>query len=359
MRKLVSAMIFIGANHILFLSVKILMLIFVGLGIRGEESLTLEGLKELKEADEVYAEFYTSPLPKLDFAHLQELAGKKIQVLRREDLEDGEEILRKASVKRVVLLVPGDPMVATTHVSLRLRAAERGICTKVVHSSSIVSAVVGLTGLQSYKFGKSATVPLGQKSVHPYEVVGENLKRGLHTLLLLDVKAEEGVFMSAREALTYLLQLEKELQRGYLTEERLAVVVARAGSDDCLVRGNTVGELVKMDFGPPPHALVIPGRLHFVEEEALRVFAQVPDFVIERHRSLRLSSLEENLTNEIEKWTQKLEEKIEPLKGMKELENVYAYLLDSKFFRGKGDLIKSFECVIWAWALFKQLKGES
>jgi diphthamide biosynthesis methyltransferase len=26
---------------------------------------------------------------------------------------------------------------------------------------------------------------------------------------------------------------------------------------------------VKEDFGPPPHCLIIPGRLHFIEEEAL------------------------------------------------------------------------------------------
>ena len=351
-RKLVSAMILMGANHYYCLSVKILMLIFVGLGIRGEESLTLEGLKELREADEVYAEFYTSPLPKLDLANLERLAGKKILVLKREEVEDGERILQAAGVKKVVLLVPGDPMVATTHVALRLKAIERGIRTKVVHSSSIVSAVAGLTGLQSYKFGRSATVPLGQKSIHPYEVVGENLRRGLHTLLLLDVKAEEGIYMTARGAFAYLLQLESELGKGYLGEDRLAVVVARAGGDDCLIKGNTIGELMKMDFGSPPHTLVIPGRLHFMEEEALKVLAGVPDQVIEKHRNRRLNGLEERLLGEIEKWTQRLEEKIKPMKGVKRLENIVAYLEDSKFFKEKGDLVKSFECLIWAWALF-------
>jgi diphthine synthase len=31
-----------------------------------------------------------------------------------------------------------------------------------------------------------------------------------------------------------------------------------------------------MDFGPPLHTLVIPGKLHFMETEALVAFAGLP-----------------------------------------------------------------------------------
>ena len=35
-------------------------------------------------------------------------------------------------------------------------------------------------------------------------------------------------------------------------------------------------ELLSYDFGAPPHSLVIPGRLHFMEAEALITFAGAP-----------------------------------------------------------------------------------
>jgi diphthine synthase len=338
------------------------MLAFVGLGIRGEESLTLEGLRELQQADEVYAELYTSPLPKLKLSNLEKIIGKRVRVLGRREVEEGEELLKTSAGKRVALLVPGDPMIATTHVALRLKAISLGIQTKVVHSSSIVSAVAGLTGLQNYKFGRSATLPLDQTSLHPYEVLGENLERGLHTLLFLDAKAEEGRYMTASEGIRYLLQLENQQQKGYFTERRLTVVVARAGGDDCSVKGGRAGELVGINFGPPPHILVVPGRLHFLEAEALKTFAGTPPEILEEQGPLQVESLKERLLAEIERWTERLEREVEPLKSRPEMENALAYLKDSKHFREKGDLVKSFECLVWAWALYttgdKSVEGE-
>jgi diphthine synthase len=332
------------------------MLAFVGLGIRGEESLTLEGLKELQRADEVYAELYTSPLPQLNLSNLEKMIGKKVRVLNRREVEEGVELLKASKERRVALLVPGDPMIATTHIALRLKAEALGVRTKVVHSSSIISAAAGLTGLQNYKFGRSATLPLGQTSAHPYEVLGENLERGLHTLLFLDVKADEGRYMTANEGIDYLLQLEKQLKKGYFPSNRLALVVARAGGDDCLVKGGRAGELAGMSFGPPPHVLVVPGRLHFMEAEALQTLTGVHPDALAEQEFLQVRGLRETLLKEIEKWTERLEREVGPLKSKPKMENILAYLRDSEHFREKGDLVKSFECLIWAWALF-QLVG--
>jgi diphthamide biosynthesis methyltransferase len=60
----------------------------------------------------------------------------------------------------------------------------------------------------------------------------------------------------------------------------LAIVVARAGSDDAMIKADKVSKLSKLDFGPPPHALIVPGKLHFMEAEALRVFAGAPGDVV-------------------------------------------------------------------------------
>ena len=47
---------------------------------------------------------------------------------------------------------------------------------------------------------------------------------------------------------------------------------ARLGSDDFMVKYGTLEELKRFDFGKPPHCLIIPGKLHFAEEEMLELW---------------------------------------------------------------------------------------
>ena len=68
--------------------------------------------------------------------------------------------------------------------------------------------------------------------------------------------------------------------------------------------------------------------------------------------------LERKLDEEIEKWTCKLDEILPITKSSSDegkdlIEDIQAYRKDSKYFLEKGDLIKSFECLIWAWALLE------
>jgi diphthine synthase len=253
------------------------MLVFIGLGLCGE-CMSLRGLREAREADVVYVELYTSIVLGLNIRELEGAIGKSIKVLDRVAVEQHpDEILNAAKVGKVAFLVPGDPMVATTHVDLRLRAARAGIQTKIVHAASIASAAAGLAGLQSYKFGRSATVPFQDNpSQTPYEVLAENQGRGLHTLLLLDIRAEQNRAMAANEAIDVMLGLEAKLRKKAFTPGTLAVVVARAGSDDAVVRADRVEKLREIDFGSPPHVLIVPGKLHFMEAEALEVFGGAP-----------------------------------------------------------------------------------
>ncbi|RLE78282.1 MAG: diphthine synthase [Thermoprotei archaeon] len=263
-------------------------LVFVGLGLAGDGDLSLRAIEVLRRADFVYVELYTSLLPELDLSRLEGLVGKRVVRLRRSDLEDGEEaILRRAERGTVAILVPGDPFVATTHVAVRLEAIKRGIRTRVIHAPSIVSAVCGATGLQSYKFGRSVTVvypepALGYFPETPYDVLYDNLKRGLHTLLLLDLRVEEGKCMTVREAIEVLSAIEDRKGLGIVGDDTLAVGLARVGCSTELVRGAPLPELARIDFGPPPHSLVVPGHLHPMEAEALRLLAGVSAKAIER-----------------------------------------------------------------------------
>jgi diphthine synthase len=262
-------------------------LVFVGLGLFDEQDISLRGLEEVKEADFVYAEFYTSLMAGLSLLNLERIAGKRVTVVSRKTLEEenGELILQKAGKAKVAFLVPGDPLIATTHVDLRIRAEKRGIKTRVVHGASITSAAMGLAGLQNYRFGRSVTVPFiegGFLSETPINVVAENKARDLHTLCFLDIKAEEERYMTVREALESLLALEKEKKRHIVTLDSLAVGVARAGAQDVTVKADRVKNLIGFDFGAPPHVLVFPAdRLHFMEAEALIRLAHAPEWVKE------------------------------------------------------------------------------
>jgi diphthine synthase len=248
--------------------------------------MSLKGLEEARSSDIVFAEFYTSFMPGLSLQNLEKLIGKPVNVLSRVDVEEKAEeaILKKVMGKRAAFLVPGDPMVATTHVSLRLNAEKAGIKTKVIHGASIVSAVSGATGLQNYKFGRTVTIPVPDAHPipeSPYDYIKENLSRGLHTLAILDIKAELGIYMRVHEALNYLLLIEERRRGNVITERTLAVGLARVGSDDMKVKADSVKKLMTYNFGDPPHCLIIPGRLHFMEIEALQVLAGAGKEILE------------------------------------------------------------------------------
>lgn len=251
-------------------------LVFVGLGLDDERGLTLRGLEEARGADTVFAEFYTSALRQGSVERLEKVVGKDIRVLGRREVEDAKAILDACTGKTVVLMVAGDPMTATTHVDLRLRAHMAGVATSVVPGPSVFTSVAGLLGLQHYKFGRTTTLPFpheGFSPTSPYDVVCENSARGLHTLVLLDIDAEGSRYMTANEGLRLLLEMEKRSPRGVVTEGTVVGVVARAGSDDAVVMAGPAASLLEADFGPPLHSVVVPGKLHFMEEEALRAFA--------------------------------------------------------------------------------------
>ncbi len=255
-------------------------LVLIGLGLYDEKDISLKGLEILKSCDTVFAEFYTATLSGTTIAALEHIIGKSIRLLSRAETEKGEMILTAAINNKVALLVCGDPMTATTHVDLRLRAEKQGITTRVVHGSSVVTAVPGLLGLQNYKFGRTTTLAYPEKEyfpVSPYNVIADNKKRGLHTLILLDIQAEKKQYMTANEGITLLLEMEKKEKKGIITKDTLLCVVARAGSSKPVVAADSITALLEQDFGPPLHALVVPGTLHFLEIEALTTFANLPE----------------------------------------------------------------------------------
>ncbi|HLG24129.1 MAG TPA: diphthine synthase [Candidatus Nanoarchaeia archaeon] len=248
-------------------------LYFIGLGLSNEKDITVNGLEAVKKCDIVYLEYYTSVLNTTK-EKLEEFYGKKIILAPRQKVEsDNNEIIDNAKTKNVAFLVAGDAMAATTHIDLMLRAKKEKIRCHVIHNASIINAV-GITGLQLYKFGKTTSIPMENENVEsPYDALKDNLSLGMHTLFLLDLKPDENKFMTINDAIRYLLKVELKRNNKIFTEKTLCIGLARVGSESQLIKAGTAKELVKHDFGKPVHCLIVPGKMHFMEEEALKIYS--------------------------------------------------------------------------------------
>lgn len=240
------------------------MLYLIGLGLWDENDISLRAIEALKKCQDVYMETYTNKWLG-DIERLEKLISKKIKHLKRLQVES-DMLTDIAKETDVALLVPGDPLVATTHVQLMIDAKQKGVDVKVVHSSSIYTAVAE-TGLQLYKFGRATTLAFIEKSFKPsspYEMIMENRKAGLHTLVLLDVK-EDNRYMTIADGIEVLAQLGMDL-------DFKIVACCQLGGHQ-RIRYGAMQELTKdPSLSETPAAIIIPGRLHFKEEEALRMY---------------------------------------------------------------------------------------
>ena len=260
------------------------MLYLIGLGLYDEKDISLKGIEALKKVDTIYAEFYTASLFGGSIKTLEKQLNVKINLLKREEVEEENIPVNEAENRDVAFLSAGDPLIATTHTDIMIQAKKRGIKTTVIHSSSILTAAPGLSGLQAYKFGKVTTIPFTEENyfpTSPYLAIKNNLAYQMHTLVLLDIQAHLDRYMTANQGLKYLLQVAEERDDNIITEDTLAVVVARAGAEKPRVRADKIGKLVDEDFGGPLHCLIIPAQLHFVEAEALVVLGGAPEEIID------------------------------------------------------------------------------
>jgi diphthine synthase len=315
-------------------------LTFVGLGL-GARGVSLDGAQAIASSDLAYIEEYTSPASSSLIKGLEEATGRRLTIVGREFVEDGRKLLDEASKSKVSLAVQGDPMIATTHTELRVRAIAGGIATRVVHGATIPAAAASETGLHYYKFGGTITFTRESASHHQdvYRRVHRNLLEGQHSLILLeyDVEKREG----AEPPLVFerLLDAETNFKRGVLSERTFAVVLGRVGMEGQELVGGPIGELRKRRFGAPPHCVIIPGRLHFTEEEALAAIlsidrSRVVDNSLEVRRTAQVL-----LPRYVEKAKKALAEARGALKGRHDalLDNAEIYLEDSERFLANNE----------------------
>jgi diphthine synthase len=247
-------------------------LYIIGIGLADEKDITVKGLEIVKKCEIVYLENYTSLL-QCSNHDLARFYDKEIILADRRTTEQGDEkIVEEAKDKDVAFLVIGDPFSATTHVDILKLAKEKEVEVKVINNASILTAV-GITGLQLYKFGKTTSIPFLEDHPNletPYNVLKEN--GDMHTLFLLDLKPNQNKFMTIKEALEILGRIEDRKKEKLIYENLKVVGCARLGSENPVIKVGKLFEVKKFDFGKPPHALIIPGKMHFMEEEMLNIY---------------------------------------------------------------------------------------
>ncbi|RLN93102.1 hypothetical protein BBJ28_00026102, partial [Nothophytophthora sp. Chile5] len=223
-----------------------MVLYVIGLGLGDEQDVTLRGLNAIKQCKKVFLENYTSVLgveleklvrfhpPRRCFSSgrvcskLVALTLCLVILADRDCVETGaDQIFEHAKDDDVAFLVVGDPLCATTHSDLIIRANELGIKVEVVHNASVMGAA-GACGLQLYSFGQTVSIPFFREEWRPdsfYEKIQYNRGGGMHTLCLLDIKVKEPDFeamcrgrtvflpprfMTVNQAIEQLIEIEEK-----------------------------------------------------------------------------------------------------------------------------------------------------
>ena len=313
---------------------------FVGLGL-GARGITLEGVEEMVDSDVIYLEYYTTPPEPQLLKQVQSATGKNFTIVDRQFVEDGSRILADAETKKVVLAVLGDPMIATTHNELRVLAIRRGVETRVVHSATIASAAASASGLHSYKFSRTVTVTRESvgKLTQAYHILHENLLEGAHTLLLLEYDVQSGQGVTPADAMAGLLLAEGNFKRGVVSGETFALVISRLGREDAQLAAGTFAALSRADAGGPPHCMIVPGRLHFTEVEAIAAIFSVEEGKV-RGNSDKVQRTAQTLIPRYVAKTKRALESVKPKLGAQYehvLENAELYMKDAESFLANGE----------------------
>ncbi len=238
------------------------MLYLIGLGLN-EKGISMEGIDAVRACSKIYLEGYTVNFP-YSTKVLEETLKKPIISLGRGEVES-DKIIKEAKKENIALLVYGSPLFATTHEAILNEAQKAGVKVKVIFSASVFDAVA-LSGLQPYKFGKTASLPDWKdkgKSTSFMDIIKNNLGIKAHSLILCDIGLE---FSRALEELKEA-SAEKKMKLNKIA------VCSCLGTEKQKIFYGSMDNLKSKEVSAP-FCMIIPSDLHFMEEESLGKFAK-------------------------------------------------------------------------------------
>ncbi|BFI73605.1 diphthine synthase [Nanoarchaeota archaeon] len=225
-----------------------------------------EGLiKEIKDADFIFLEYYTNFFDEETLNYLKSI-NNKIELVSREFVENNlENIILNNKDKKIVLIVSGNPLFATTHFYFIKLCKENKIEYKIINGPSIFDEI-GKTGLFLYKFGRIVSIPF-HESEEFYDYILNNYKSNLHTLILLDLDPKNNKFLDHKTALKRLLEIDKKREKIF-NEKFKVVVCSNLNRKNEKIYYKSIEELMNINIDPPL-CIVIPSNLNKLEEEFL------------------------------------------------------------------------------------------
>ena len=111
------------------------MLTIIGLGLGGPNSITMDGVIALSLSEHIFYETYTSPIHSDTLEWIKLKSEKEPIHLSRSQVEEPKELIDLSKKTNVSLLIVGDSLSATTHVSLLLECKKNNIEYQVIHKT--------------------------------------------------------------------------------------------------------------------------------------------------------------------------------------------------------------------------------
>lgn len=252
------------------------MLFLVGMGLVVKD-ISLRAIEVCKEC-ELFIDRYTSFVDDKHIDLIKGLTGKQVKELGRKELEENAKaVVSRARSANIAVLVGGDPLMATTHKTLFIEAKRQGVNIEVVHSASIVSAAIGESGLDFYRFGQISTVPEWSEHYTPvsfYEVIKRNAMNNLHSLLLLDYDQESRTSLNIKEAVDILEKAEESYKSGIIRDDTKIVILNSVSSGRTKNIFTNIARARGLRLNGPS-VMIIPAGLTDIEKESVTSMCKV------------------------------------------------------------------------------------
>ncbi len=247
------------------------MLFLVGTGI-SEDGMTMDGINACKISKDVFIDAYTSSISESKIKNIELLINKKIKKLSRQDLEEHIESLISKE-HDITILVGGDPLIATTHKIIFLKASKFNVSIKVIHSSSIISAIMGECGLDFYRFGQIVTIARFSEHYKPisfYDTIKKNMENNLHTILLLDYDQKEASSIPINEAIGYMEHAESIHKLGIIKDSTKIIIIEQLAQDDEYKAFLSIKDAHALNKVKGMRTIVFPAKITEIEQEMVK-----------------------------------------------------------------------------------------
>ena len=236
----------------------------MGIGLRGLGSITIEEESLIRGSNNIYLDGYTSFLPPSFEEDFRRHFKKNFTRLERKGIE-GDGIREIAGKEDLIIMVPGDPFVATTHRALINGIMEMGIEVDVIENSSIIPLLQYKSGLNFYRFGQVVSLPRTMDNflpVSPLKKILMNMAGNLHTILLVDIW--EGRNMPLKESAKAFMDMSLKENGGILEDQDMIVLSRLSWPEESVFTTNPM-EMAGVKADLTPYSIIVPANIDHTE----------------------------------------------------------------------------------------------